>query len=723
LGAIFFCFLAIGLAAQPYYPNVQYGPKLELAPGVTRQVLTNANPLWSIHVIEVDMTNRNVELMPVFKIQGNVSGTANERTSAMALRTDAIAAVNAGYYNTTNFMTNSYTVIDGQFIGGAGANMTPENNRSILGFSANHQVIPKRTKVSNAFVPQNATDWTKITDFIGGRGHFVTANGLVVTQDNEGTTASHNAERHPRTLIGYSLNPYRAFLVAIDGRQPAVSVGMTYAECAQLMADLGVQQSISLDGGGSTTAWIKGTGIVNSPSDGAERSVISSWVVVEANTLDNSVEEVSISGDWITSTTNPQRYYLDTLTSSDAATPGTVTWTPDFGRSGLYKVYAWWTSDADRTTAAPYTIDHMLDTSTVTVNQTQNGGKWNLLGIYGFEEGSIGSVSLANSSSGTVSADAVRFVRIGDAPTVVPAEYMVVDTLFETDFETDQSGNFALAHRSAADNAVNFLYDYGTFAQAGGGNPTSIPLSPGSGGVSKRALRMAVNVAGNLPNAATATLTAITPQNNVRITFDAWINYNGGAGGGTGSTEFLTLGGNANSALHAYASSTYTNPPGANQPFNGFFFAVSGEGGAAQDYRYYDGNGTGGATGNNAARANFLGSAAIDNTHFTGVFPSGEFETQGAPGKKWLRWEVLVLDGSIRLIVTKPNLSQVLLCDWFTPNAGATITGLLPHFGTMDPYSTSASPTSDNFVLIDNLRVQSIAPINVVTSEDRWAIY
>ncbi len=716
------CLFATTAVSQPYYPNMQYGAKQELAPGVTWQALTNANPAFRIHVIEVDMANRDVELIPLYRAVGNVPGSGNQRTSVMATAADAIAAVNAGYYDTSNFMTNSYTVINGQFIGGSSTLMRPENNRSILGFSGNHQAIPKRTKVSNAFVPQNATDWDKITDFIAGRGHFVTANGVVVTQDNEGTTAAHNDARHPRTMIGYSLNPYRAYLVTVDGRLTS-SVGMTYLECARLMADLGIQQSVSLDGGGSTTAWVKGHGVVNTPSDAAERSVVSAWGVIEGRTMDNSVDGVAQTGNWTTNTTHEQLYYLDHLVSSGAEPPSSVTWTPDFGRSGLYKVYAWWTSDADRTTQASYTIHHLLDTSTVTVDQKQGGGKWNLLGIYGFEEGTSGSVSLANPASGTVSADAVRFVRIGNAPTVIPVDYLVTGTLFETDFETDQSGNFAVAHRAAPDNSVNFLYDYSAFKQAGGGKPQSIPLSPGSEGVTRRALRMAVNLANNLPNAATATLTAIPQQDNLRITFDAWINYNGGAGGGTGSTEFLTLGASANSALHAYASSTYTNPPGANQPFDGFFFAISGEGGAAQDYRYYDGNGAGGATGNNAERANFLGSAAFDNTQFGGVFPSGEFETQGAPGKEWLRWEVLVLEGQVRLVVTKPNLSQVLLCDWFTPNANATITGLLPHFGTMDPYSGSASPASDNFVLIDNLRVQSIAPIPVTTEEDRLAIY
>src|SRR5690606_26291537 len=150
-------------------PDMVFGPKRVLAPGVTWQSATHPSPSWRIQIFEVDMTNRNVELRPVFKSGGNVAGSSNERTSSMANRTGAIAAVNAGFYDTSNLMTNSYTMIDGQFIGGSSTLMRPENNRSVLGFSADHQAIPKRTKLTNTFVPADPANWDKITDAMAGR--------------------------------------------------------------------------------------------------------------------------------------------------------------------------------------------------------------------------------------------------------------------------------------------------------------------------------------------------------------------------------------------------------------------------------------------------------------------------------------------------------------------------------------------------------------------------
>jgi exopolysaccharide biosynthesis protein len=65
----------------------------------------------------------------------------------------------------------------------------------------------------------------------------------------------------------------RILLVAVDGRQPAKSVGMTIAELTALLLELGAVEAINMDGGGSTAMVVRGR-VVNSPSDPAgERPV------------------------------------------------------------------------------------------------------------------------------------------------------------------------------------------------------------------------------------------------------------------------------------------------------------------------------------------------------------------------------------------------------------------------------------------------------------------
>ena len=72
-------------------------------------------------------------------------------------------------------------------------------------------------------------------------------------------------DRHPRTAVGRTASG-DTLLVAVDGRNPAYSVGMTLAETADLMIGLGAIEAVNLDGGGSTTFTVGGA-VTNRPSD------------------------------------------------------------------------------------------------------------------------------------------------------------------------------------------------------------------------------------------------------------------------------------------------------------------------------------------------------------------------------------------------------------------------------------------------------------------------
>lgn len=82
--------------------------------------------------------------------------------------------------------------------------------------------------------------------------------------------------RHPRTAIGF--NDRQIVIATVDGRQTGWSVGMTYHELAELMQRLGCTDALNIDGGGSTTAWVRGQ-VVNRPSDGAERRIANAILV------------------------------------------------------------------------------------------------------------------------------------------------------------------------------------------------------------------------------------------------------------------------------------------------------------------------------------------------------------------------------------------------------------------------------------------------------------
>jgi large repetitive protein len=86
-------------------------------------------------------------------------------------------------------------------------------------------------------------------------------------------------QRHPRTAVGIRPDG-TVLLVVVDGRRPEYSDGMTLAELADLMRELGARDALNLDGGGSTTLVLGGR-VVNRPTDAAgERPVTNALLVL-----------------------------------------------------------------------------------------------------------------------------------------------------------------------------------------------------------------------------------------------------------------------------------------------------------------------------------------------------------------------------------------------------------------------------------------------------------
>ena len=65
--------------------------------------------------------------------------------------------------------------------------------------------------------------------------------------------------------------------MAVDGRQPGRSVGLTNFELAQTLVRLGAVTAMAMDSGGSTTMAFDGK-MLNTPSDGSERRISTALV-------------------------------------------------------------------------------------------------------------------------------------------------------------------------------------------------------------------------------------------------------------------------------------------------------------------------------------------------------------------------------------------------------------------------------------------------------------
>jgi exopolysaccharide biosynthesis protein len=128
---------------------------------------------------------------------------------------------------------------------------------------------PVGTSVTTRLILQPA--WTGVAAALGG-GPVLVRNGKPVFRSLEDFTNDQISQRDPRAGVG-QLADGRIILVAVDGRQPGYSVGLTSFELAQTLARLGAVTASGVDSGGSVTVAFDGQ-LLNRPSDpGGERLV------------------------------------------------------------------------------------------------------------------------------------------------------------------------------------------------------------------------------------------------------------------------------------------------------------------------------------------------------------------------------------------------------------------------------------------------------------------
>ncbi|MBM3992513.1 MAG: hypothetical protein FJ298_16160, partial [Planctomycetes bacterium] len=130
-------------------------------------------------------------------------------------------------------------------------------------------------------------------------GHPMLVVGGAVTASATNPNSTFCKTRHPRTMVGLDKTGTTLIVAVVDGRQPWLSVGMTCGEQAALMKDLGAWTALNLDGGGSSTMYVAGQGVVNAPSDGSERTVANHLALYAAKsgTMSTFIGKVYASGE------------------------------------------------------------------------------------------------------------------------------------------------------------------------------------------------------------------------------------------------------------------------------------------------------------------------------------------------------------------------------------------------------------------------------------------
>ncbi|HWI63458.1 MAG TPA: phosphodiester glycosidase family protein [Symbiobacteriaceae bacterium] len=245
------------------------------------QLIKGPVPGWyKIAGVGTDRLGRLSELM----LTGTVTLPAGDQPLA-GLNQTAISANGIGLYTPLwgtatragavagAVQVREVVVVEGKVTATAGAvsgTPIPANGLILLGREAGAEALAA-LREGDPVTVQYAPSTDAIAPFA-----FAVGGNAILVKDGQIAT-SDDGDMHPRTAIGFSADGRQMLLVVVDGRQSS-SRGMTMLELAQLMQSLGAHNALNLDGGGSSTFLTRlpgdpGVSVINSPSDGGERSV------------------------------------------------------------------------------------------------------------------------------------------------------------------------------------------------------------------------------------------------------------------------------------------------------------------------------------------------------------------------------------------------------------------------------------------------------------------
>jgi hypothetical protein len=222
------------------------------------------------YVLEADLSK--VSLLNATPNYGNVihnvkATTLEAMKSVAAAGYDVVAGVNADFFRINgDYSPQGLCIKQGRVLSGA-------EGRPWFGITKAGKAVMGDAAAYNKYTGQ-------LQEAVGA-STVLLKNGLV---ENVDYLSGSKTDRHPRTLVGTRADG-TVLIIAIDGRQPAISNGASMSDLAWILLELGAVDAVNLDGGGSTTfITCHEAGkynVLNSPSDGSLRPVYNSLVVVK----------------------------------------------------------------------------------------------------------------------------------------------------------------------------------------------------------------------------------------------------------------------------------------------------------------------------------------------------------------------------------------------------------------------------------------------------------
>jgi exopolysaccharide biosynthesis protein len=202
-------------------------------------------------------------------------------TSEFGISSNAVAALNGTFFDIQNGGSVDYIRSDERVIN---TNRLGKNNERAMHQKSAVAITDGKVNIA---VWDGTENWEERLE---GEDIMVTGPPLITKEERLALdSSSFVLTRHPRSAV--ALKGRKVLLITIDGRNDNAA-GMSLFELASFLKWNKVDEAINLDGGGSTTLWVKGqpdNGIINYPSDNkkwdhaGERNVANVILVKKGN--------------------------------------------------------------------------------------------------------------------------------------------------------------------------------------------------------------------------------------------------------------------------------------------------------------------------------------------------------------------------------------------------------------------------------------------------------
>lgn len=275
--------------------------------------------------------------------------------------------------------------------------------------------------------------------------------------------------------------------------------------------------------------------------------------------------------------------------------------------------------------------------------------------------------------------------------------------MFSTDFNTDQTANWAVNATAGIDYIADFNYD-----------SSAIGVGSAPNGTGTRVLKMTANNTAGILGGLSVSPIGLSLSGSYRLSFDMWQNYAGPVGpGGNGTTQFSMYGvGTTGSSAATIGAGNWGT--GA----NGIGFGTTLDGGSASDYRAYSSAAT-----TSYAAGNAVYQSPGGTINESGAYYASFFTSQSAPAAQlalfpgqtgstspgetsfaWRRVDIEVANGFASWSIDSLLLAIVDL-------STTTLGGGNIFFGHNDTNAGSSTDPNDsllNVTLIDNISVVAV---------------